>query len=184
VACQEASLPSALGAWQAAGAAELAVAGLPPAAGETPKARRVPAVTLRSKDLSTKRPASDKQISQAPPSSSPPPLLPAAARPRRDPPRAPPMAQFEARMRELNVPARPLPTEANVALYNQCRGSAVLLVELESKLKRLEYEKGVLASRKQQFLSGGGPPPSASHSKRERDDRRSHHGPSHKRSHH
>ena len=39
--------------------------------------------------------------------------------------------------------------QANVRLYNSCRAHLVLLVELESKIKRLEYEKGVLLARRQ-----------------------------------
>lgn len=85
-------------------------------------------VWLRSKDISNKRPASDKQI-----------------------------VFFEERMAQLNMPARPLPTEPVVHLYNQCRAHVVLLVELESKLKKLEHERNMLLMRKQGGPLGGVP---------------------------
>ena len=71
----------------------LALGGLPSLAGlmDAPKKHRNADVWLRSKDLSNKRPASDK-LSMA----------------------------FEERMRGLGMPIRPLPTEVNVNMYNQC----------------------------------------------------------------
>ena len=150
-----AAVRSSLSAAGLGGASDLSLSGLPSLASiaePPPKRARQPAVWLRSKDLSTKRPASEKQISQ-----------------------------FESRMRELSLPQRPIPTEANVQLYNQCRAHAVLLVELESKLKRLEYERNVLQLKKQQAASGGAPPPPPAGSKR---SRASHEGGAPKRSHH
>lgn len=99
---------------------QLALTGLPSLAGlmDAPKKHRNADVWLRSKDLSNKRPASDK-LSQA----------------------------FEERMRSLNMPIRPLPTEVNVGLYNQCRAHVVLLVELEAKLEKLESERQYLMQR-------------------------------------
>ena len=150
---------------------ELAVSGLPSLAGlmDTSKKHRAAAVWPRSKDVSTKRPASEKQL-----------------------------AAFDQRMRDLRLPPRVLPTERNVALYNQCRAHVVLLVELESKLEKLDHERSYLMARKTGAPDpnlaphgggghGGGqhaqrPSGSSSSShKRSRDD---HHGGSHKRSHH
>ena len=37
--------------------------------------------------------------------------------------------------------------QANVRLYNSCRAHLVLLVELESKIKRLEYSRGARGRR-------------------------------------
>ena len=101
---------------------ELAVAGLPSLAGimDAPRKHRSNDVWLRSKDLSTKRPASDK-------------LIPA----------------FEQRMQSLRMPVNPLPTEVNVTLYNQCRAHVVLLVELEARIERLEQERLALIPRNQ-----------------------------------
>jgi len=95
------------------GASDLAVSGLPSLAGlmDAPRKHRNADVWLRSKDLSNKRPASDK-LSTA----------------------------FEQRMQMLGMPVRPLPTELNINLYNQCRAHVVLLVELEAKLEKLEAE--------------------------------------------
>jgi hypothetical protein len=89
-------------------------------------------------------------------------------------------------MAQLSMPPRPLPTEPVVQLYNQCRAHVVLLVELESKLKKLEYEKSLLLQRKMGGPSAAPsqqsqPPPSSHGAKRARD---SHHGSSNKRSHH
>ena len=99
---------------------QLALTGLPSLAGlmDAPRKHRNAEVWLRSKDLSNKRPASDK-LSQA----------------------------FEERMRSLNMPIRPLPTEVNVNLYNQCRAHVVLLVELEAKLEKLEADRHFLLQR-------------------------------------
>jgi len=121
-------LRSALSASGMESGGELAVAGLPSLAGllEPPKRHRNAGVWLRSKDLSNKRPSTEKQH-----------------------------AQFDQRLRELNFPQRVVATEANVQLYNHCRANAVLLVELESKLKRLENERNHLLTRKQQASSGG-----------------------------
>lgn len=55
-------------------------------------------------------------------------------------------------MAQLKMPAQPLASEPIVQLYNQCRAHVVLLVELENKLKKLEYERSLLMMRKQ-----GGP---------------------------
>jgi len=158
-----AALRASLTANGLGGGSELAVSGLPSLAGlmDAPRKHRNADVWLRSKDVSTKRPASEKHI-----------------------------PAFEDRMVQLNMPRHPLPTEPVVQLYNQCRAHVVLLVELESKIKKLEYEKAMLLQRKQGGPSVPPPPPppppqsqpaSSSHGKRPRD---SHHGPSGKRSHH
>jgi DNA methyltransferase 1-associated protein 1 len=161
---------------------QLALTGLPSLAGlmDAPKKHRNADVWLRSKDLSNKRPASDKLS-----------------------------AAFEDRMRSLHMPVRPLPTEVNVNLYNQCRvrrarrlaeppaarrrppsaaarrrpphaacirpprtaferlcarpslsqAHVVLLVELESKLEKLEGERQFLLQRHQPPM----PVPPAAH---------------------
>ena len=72
------------------GATELAVHGLPSLAGlmDAPRKHRQADVWLRSKDLSTKRPASEK-------------IHP----------------EFESRMQQLRMPVQPLPTELNINLY-------------------------------------------------------------------
>mmetsp|Transcript_8824 Transcript_8824/g.26092 ORF Transcript_8824/g.26092 Transcript_8824/m.26092 type:complete len:120 (-) Transcript_8824:208-567(-) len=90
---------------------------------ELPKRPRSAGVWLRSAEASNKKPASDKQS-----------------------------GPFEARMKELGMPARLFATESTVKLYNQCRAHAVLLIELESKVKRLEYERNNLQAKK----AGGG----------------------------
>mmetsp|Transcript_46977 Transcript_46977/g.77749 ORF Transcript_46977/g.77749 Transcript_46977/m.77749 type:complete len:418 (-) Transcript_46977:283-1536(-) len=158
-----AALKAALSASGLSSGGELAVSGLPSLAGliEPPKRHRNVGVqvTLRSKDVSNKKPASEKQLTQ-----------------------------FEGRMRELSMPTRVLATEENVQLYNHCRANVVLLVELESKLKRLEYERNVMALRNQQAQTGAQPSPNATaqtphssgHGKRARSESHT----SQKRSHH
>jgi predicted PhzF superfamily epimerase YddE/YHI9 len=136
---------------------DLALAGLPSLAGlmEPPKRPRSVGAWLRSADVSTKRPASEKQLSH-----------------------------FEQRLKDLGMPAHVLPTETNVRLYNTCRAHVVLLIELESKLKRLEYERNVLQVKKAGggSAAGGATPSGGGHaSKRsraelgERAAKRSHH---------
>jgi len=95
------------------------------------------------------------------------------------------LSPFEQRLRDLNMAMRVLPSETNVRLYNTCRAHVVLLIELESKLKRLEYEKTALLTKK----AGGGavvvaastpsPAPKRSRSGEaaERSAKRSHHRP-------
>ena len=97
------ALKAALSASGFSSGGELAVSGLPSLAGllEPPKRQRNVGVTLRSKDVSAKRPVSEKQLSH-----------------------------FETRMREMAMPSRLLPTENNVNLYNHCRAQVVLLVVL------------------------------------------------------
>ena len=98
----------------------LSLTGLPSLAGlmDAPRKHRNAEVWLRSKDLSNKRPASDKLSTQ-----------------------------FEERMSSLKMPVRPLPTEVNVNLYNQCRAHVVLLVELEAKLEKLDADRQYLLQR-------------------------------------
>ncbi|KOO22767.1 DNA methyltransferase 1-associated protein 1-like protein [Chrysochromulina tobinii] len=141
------------------GNTELALAGLPSLAGlmDRPLKHRNAEVWLRSKDLSNKRPASDKLANP-----------------------------FERRMQELRMPVRPLPTELNINLYNQCRAHVVLLVELEAKLEKLEAERAAILQSKMpqppQPPHHGGQPPAGAQ-KRVRDDagaagsilKRSHH---------
>ena len=73
--------------------------------------------------------------------------------------------------------------QANVRLYNSCRAHLVLLVELESKIKRLECEKGVLLARRQGTALPPLPAQASGAGKRVRSDaaersgKRSHHGP-------
>ena len=127
---------------------------------DAPKKHRNADVWLRSKDLSNKRPASDKLANH-----------------------------FERRMQELRMPVRPLPTELNINLYNQCRAHVVLLVELEAKLEKLEAERAAILQRN---VPQPPPPPhhhpsgaaaaAAGAQKRVRDDH--HGGSSAKRSHH
>jgi len=147
------------------GGADLAVSGLPSLSGlmDAPRKHRTADVWLRSKDLSNKRPASDKLASA-----------------------------FEERMLELRMPIRPLPTEVNINLYNQCRAHVVLLVELEAKIEKLEAERNQILNRNQPSAPPhvGMAPPPAHHpappgggQKRARDPE-SHGGGSHKRSHH
>ncbi|KAL1529552.1 hypothetical protein AB1Y20_000496 [Prymnesium parvum] len=126
-----AALRSSLSENGLGGGTELAVSGLPSLAGlmDAPRKHRVAEVWLRSKDISSKRPVSEKQH-----------------------------ALFEERMAQLKMPARPLATEPVVQLYNQCRAHVVLLVELESKLKKLEYEKNLLLMRKHGGGGSGGAP--------------------------
>jgi DNA methyltransferase 1-associated protein 1 len=111
--------------------ADLAVNGLPSLAGlmDAPCKHRNADVWLRSKDVSAKRPASEKLFNA-----------------------------FEQRMQDLHMPVRPLPTEVNLNLYNQCRAQTVLLVELEAKLEKLEQERQALLQRHapQQQSQGGG----------------------------
>lgn len=153
-----AALRTSLSAHGLGGAlSEAGVAGLPSLAElvDAPKAHRKNDVWLRSKDLSTKRPSSDK-------------LYPA----------------FEAKMAALKMPVRPIPTEANVTLYNQCRAHVVLLVELEAQFEKVVAVKHPALERK---VCGAGhathPPPTGSSHKRSSGEHRggSH---SHKRSHH
>jgi hypothetical protein len=129
---------------------DLALAGLPSLAGlmEPPKRPRSVGAWLRSADVSTKRPASDKQLSH-----------------------------FEQRLKDLGMPSHVFPTEANVRLYNTCRAHVVLLIELESKLKRLEYEKNVMLVKKAGGSAAAGvPAPKRSRSEQgERSVKRSHH---------
>uniref|UniRef100_A0A7S3SCL8 Myb-like domain-containing protein n=1 Tax=Emiliania huxleyi TaxID=2903 RepID=A0A7S3SCL8_EMIHU len=135
---------------------DLALGGLPSLAGlmEAPKRPRSVGAWLRSADLSTKKPAADKQLTH-----------------------------FDGRMRDVAMPAKVLPSEANVRLYNSCRAHLVLLVELESKIKRLEYEKGVLLARRQGTALPPLPAQASGAGKRVRSDaaersgKRSHHGP-------
>ncbi|KAJ1640957.1 hypothetical protein T492DRAFT_831671 [Pavlovales sp. CCMP2436] len=64
--------------------------------------------------------------------------------------------RFEARLRELGVPLRPVtPTAETVPLANALRSEVVALVELEAKLKKLEGEVRTLESRKATFLKQG-----------------------------
>ena len=84
------------------------------------------------------------------------------------------------------MPVRPLPTELNINLYNQCRAHVVLLVELEAKLEKLEAERAAILQSKMpqppQPPHHGGQPPAGAQ-KRVRDDagaagsilKRSHH---------
>lgn len=154
-----AALKANLSANGLGGNTELALAGLPSLAGlmDRPLKHRNAEVWLRSKDLSNKRPASDKLANP-----------------------------FERRMQELRMPVRPLPTELNINLYNQCRAHVVLLVELEAKLEKLEAERAAILQSKmpqppQPPHHGGHPPAGAQ--KRVRDDagaagsilKRSHH---------
>ena len=87
------------------------------------------------------------------------------------------------------MPLRPLPTERTVVLYNQVRAHVVLLTELESKLKKMEYERMQMEARKQQAITGvpmpsvGGGGGGGGGHKRSRPDG-GHGGGSHKRSHH
>jgi hypothetical protein len=131
------------------GGAEVAVPNIA-ALMDGPKKHRKDEVYLRSKDLSTKRPSSEKLY-----------------------------AAFEAKMQQLKMPVRlgghacpaarrggtegggpssplpqvrPIPTEANVELYNKCRAHVVLLVELEAKNEKMEAELRARAERK----AGGG----------------------------
>jgi DNA methyltransferase 1-associated protein 1 len=73
---------------------------------------------LRSTELSTRRAISDKGAER-----------------------------FEARLRELGVPARPLPTALSVPLHNGLRHDVIKLVEAEGKIKKLELEVRTLESR-------------------------------------
>lgn len=108
---------------------EQAVQGLQSPAGllEDPNRRRH-GIWLRSKELSSKKPMSEKQL-----------------------------PQFEQRLKEHSMPSHPLPTEQMITLYNRCRAHIVLLLELESKNKRLEYEHSCLLKRTQQQLLSVGP---------------------------
>ncbi|KAG8470850.1 hypothetical protein KFE25_009271 [Diacronema lutheri] len=87
---------------------------------------RGPGAYLRSADLSSRRITADKGAER-----------------------------FEARLRELQVPLRPLPSAETVPLYNAIRSDIVALIELEAKLKKLEYEVRTLESRKAAFLKQG-----------------------------
>ena len=103
---------------------------LPSLAGimEGDKKHRNADVWLRSKDVSNKRPASERN-----------------AQP------------FEERMKGFHMPIRPMPTEVNIDLYNQCRAHVVLLVELEAKIEKLEQDRQFLLQRNQPSM----PPPQA-----------------------
>ena len=131
--------------------------GLPSLAGlmDAPRKHRTADVWLRSKDLSNKRPVSEK-------------LHP----------------DFEQRMQELRMPVSPLPTELNINLYNQCRAHVVLLVELEAKLEKLEAERNALLQRNHPAATGPAAhhAPQGGGQKRQRDDH--HGGGAQKRSHH
>jgi len=152
-----AALRASLSASGLGGGGELAVAGLPSLAGlmDRPLKHRHAEVWLRSKDLSNKRPTSDKLANH-----------------------------FERRMQELRMPVRPLPTELNINLYNQCRAHVVLLVELEAKLEKLEADRAAILSR-----NAPPPPPPPQHhmpapQKRARDDHHAGASSAAKRSHH
>ena len=159
------ALRASLSANGLGGGGDLAVSGLPSLAGlmDAPRKHRTADVWLRSKDLSNKRPASDKLTNA-----------------------------FEERMLDLRMPIRPLPTEVNINLYNQCRAHVVLLVELEAKIEKFEAERNQILNRNQPSAPAhvGMAPPAAHHpappgggQKRSRDSE-SHGGGSHKRSHH
>jgi hypothetical protein len=124
-----AALRESLSANGLGGGVDLAVNGLPSLAGimDAPRKHRSADVWLRSKDLSNKRPASDRLT-----------------------------GVFEERMQQLRMPVRPLPTELNVNLYNQCRAHVVLLVELEAKLEKLEAERNSILQRNAPQSAGHG----------------------------
>lgn len=136
---------------------QLALAGLPGLAGlmDAPRKHRNAEVWLRSKDISVKRPASDKLASA-----------------------------FEQRLADFGLEQPLHPSEPIVSLYHQNRAHIVLLVELEAKLNKLEYEKNLLLSRgKQQShsVAPGAEKPTAGQRKRPLQDgsvaaaKRSHH---------
>ena len=147
-------------------ASDLAVSDLPSLAGlmDAPRKHRTSEVWLRSKDLSSKRPASEKLATQ-----------------------------FEMRMGMCHMPVRPLPTEVNVSLYNQNRAHVVLLVELEAKIEKLESERAQILnpqlsaapaapSHHAYGAAAGGGGGGGAGQKRARED--THASAGHKRSHH
>ena len=141
---------------QGFGGAEEGLRGLPSLSGgqlDPVLKHRKAEVWLRSKDVSAKHPASDKLY-----------------------------GAFEDSLDRFKLPNPPMATEQVIGLYNTCRAHVVLLTELEAKIKKLEYERSMIAMRSQ-YPAGAPPPVQPAAAGQKRAGGGGHHAPPGKRRH-